>query len=67
MEISKEAKGLGMPWEGNYGYSQAVKVGYTIYLSGENIVDEVLFVTDMDAALAAVAKARKGWYTSSRW
>ncbi len=91
MTISKEAKSLGMPWENEYGYSQAVKVGDTIYLSGQvghddkgnvlgvgdmevqmraayanvkkvlaqygatmdNVVDEVLFVTDMEAAFAA--------------
>jgi 2-iminobutanoate/2-iminopropanoate deaminase len=91
MTISKEAKSLNMPWEKEYGYSQAVKVDNTIYVSGqvshddkgnivgegnmevqmrqayaniekvlvqygatvENIVDEVLFVTDMDAAFAA--------------
>ena len=97
MAISKEAKSLGMSWEKEYGYSQAVKVGDTIYLSGQvshddegsivglgdmevqmrqayanvekvllqygatidNIVDEVLFVTDMDAAFAARVKCRQ--------
>jgi 2-iminobutanoate/2-iminopropanoate deaminase len=34
MAISKESKSFGMPWEKEYGYSQAVKVGDTIYLSG---------------------------------
>ena len=96
MTISKEAKSLGMPWEKEYAYSQAVKVDNTIYVSGqvshddkgnivgrgdmlvqmrqayaniekvlaqygatmENIVDEVLFVTDMDAAFAARVKCR---------
>ena len=91
MTISKEVKNLNMPWEKEYGYSQAVKVGDTIYLSGqishdatgeivgvgdveaqmrqayanvakvlaeygagiENVVDEILFVTDMEAAFAA--------------
>jgi enamine deaminase RidA (YjgF/YER057c/UK114 family) len=86
-----------MPWEKEYGYSQAVKVGDTIYVSGqvshddkgniigpgdmesqmrqsyanikkvlalygakmENIVDEILFVTDMDAAFAAAVKCRQ--------
>src|SRR5688500_19980400 len=94
MAISKETKSLGMPWEKEYGYAQAVKVGETIYLSGQvshdeagnivglkdmeiqmrqtyaniqkvlaqygatmdNIVDEVLFVTDMDLAFAAAVK-----------
>jgi 2-iminobutanoate/2-iminopropanoate deaminase len=97
MTISKEAKSLGMPWEKEYGYSQAVKVDNTIFVSGQvshddkgnivglgdmqaqmrqayanigkvlaqfgatmdNIVDEVLFVTDMDAAFAARVKCRQ--------
>jgi 2-iminobutanoate/2-iminopropanoate deaminase len=97
MTISKEPKSLGMSWEKEYGYSQAVKVDNTIYISGqvshddkgnivgledmqvqmrqayaniekvlaqygatmENIVDEVLFVTDMDAAFAARVKCRR--------
>ena len=33
MTINKEEKNLNMPWEQEYGYSQAVKVGDTIYLS----------------------------------
>ena len=91
MTINKEAMSLGMPWEKEYGYAQAVKVGDTIYVSGQvshddrgnivgpgdmetqmnqayinvqkvltqygvtmdSIVDEILFVTDMDAAFAA--------------
>jgi enamine deaminase RidA (YjgF/YER057c/UK114 family) len=97
MAISKETKSLGMSWEKEYGYSQAVKVENTIYVSGQvshddkgnivgrgdmevqmrqayaniknvlaqygatmdNIVDEVLFVTDMDAAFAARAKCKQ--------
>ena len=35
MTISKEPKSLGMPWEKEYGYSQAVKVDNTIYVSGQ--------------------------------
>ena len=96
MSIDKEAKSLNMPWEQEYGYSQAVKVGDTIYLSGqvshddegnvlgdgdmefqmraayanvgkvlaqygasiENVVDEILFVTDMEAAFGARAKMK---------
>jgi enamine deaminase RidA (YjgF/YER057c/UK114 family) len=96
MAISKEAKSLGMPWEQEYGYAQGVKVGDTVYLSGQvshddrgtilghgdmevqmrqayvnvqkmltqygatlaNVVDEVLFVTDMEAAFAAAVKVR---------
>jgi len=93
--IKKETTNFGMPWEKEYGYSQAVKVGDTIYISGqvshddrgkivgsdmesqmrqsylnvkkvlssygasmENIVDETLFVTDMETAFAAAIKCR---------
>ncbi len=35
MTIDKETKSFGMPWEKEYGYAQAVKVGDTIYLSGQ--------------------------------
>ena len=97
MTINKDAKSLGMSWENVYGYSQAVKVENTIFVSGQvshddkgnivgqgnmemqmrqayaniekllaqygatidNIVDEVLFVTDMDAAFAARVKCRQ--------
>ena len=93
-DLSKEAKSLGMPWEDQYGYSQAVKAGDTIYLSGQvshddegnilgvgdmevqmrhayaniqkvlgqygatmdNLVQEHLFVTNMEAAFAAGVK-----------
>ena len=104
MTISKEAKSLNMPWEKEYGYSQAVKVDNTIYVSGQvshddkgnivgrgdmevqmrqayanikkvlaqygatmdNIVDEVLFVTDMDAAFAARVKCRQEVFSGDR-
>lgn len=97
MAINKEARVLGVAWEQEYNYSQAVKVGDTIYLSGQvshdekgdivgigdmeaqmqqcyanvqkvlaqygatmdNVVDEVLFVTDMETAYAAAVKRRK--------
>jgi 2-iminobutanoate/2-iminopropanoate deaminase len=95
--INKETKNFGMPWEKEYGYSQAVKVGDTIYISGqvshddkgkvvghgdmeaqmrtaysniqkilsqygatmENLVEETLYVTDMESAFAAAVKCRK--------
>jgi 2-iminobutanoate/2-iminopropanoate deaminase len=91
MAIKKEIFNMGMPWESGYGYSQAVKVGDTIYVSGQvdhdeagkvlypgamerqmrqayanvkrvlahfgatmdNIVDEMLFVVDMESAMKA--------------
>ena len=92
-----------MPWEQEYGYSQAVEVGDTIYLSGQvshddkgnivglgdmemqmrqayanvqkvlaqygstmaNIVDEVLFVTDMETAFAAAVKCRHAVFSGT--
>ncbi len=103
MKINKEATSLNMPWEKEYGYSQAVKVGDTIYLSGQvshddkgnvlgegdmevqmraayanvgkvlaqygasmdNVVDEMLFVTDMDAAFAARVKMKQEVFSGS--
>ncbi len=97
MTIDKAAKFLGVAWEQEYNYAHAVKVGDTIYLSGqvshdekgdivgindmetqmqqayanvqkvlaqygammENVVDEVLFVTNMETAYAAAVKRRK--------
>lgn len=92
--LSKQPTSFGMPWEEEFGYSQAVKVDDTIYIAGqishdeegnvvgdgdmelqmrqayeniekvlgnygasmENLVEEVVFVTDMEAAMAARAK-----------
>lgn len=116
MTTAKEAKGLGMPWEAEYGYAQAVKLGDTIYVSGQlshddegnmvapapldgsgrildhsnmaeqmrqtyenakkvlsqygatldNVVEEVLYVTDMDAAFAVAGSVRKEAYGSEK-
>ena len=101
MAIEKRAHNHGMPWEKEYGYSQAIKVGDTIYLSGQvghddkgdivgegnmeaqmrqayanvkkllgrygaamdNVIDEILFVTDMDAAMAARSKLQHEVYS----
>ena len=92
--LTKEPTTLGMPWEEQYGYAQAVKVGDTVYLSGQvshddqanilgvgdmevqmrtayanvgkvlarygatidNLVEETLYVRDMDAAFQARVK-----------
>jgi hypothetical protein len=35
MAIRNKVKGLGMPWEDQYSYTQAVKVDDTIYVSGQ--------------------------------
>jgi 2-iminobutanoate/2-iminopropanoate deaminase len=93
---AKEPATLGMPWEEQYGYAQAVKAGDTIYLSGQvshddqanilgvddmevqmrtaytnigkllaqygatidNVVEETLYVRDMDAAFGARVKMK---------
>src|SRR4051812_33849471 len=110
----RETRGLGMPWEKTYGYAQAVRVGDTIYVSGQlshddagnlvapaplgphgeildhgnmasqmrqayvnagqllgrfgatlqHVVEEVLYVTDMDTAFAAAGPVRKQAYGS---
>jgi enamine deaminase RidA (YjgF/YER057c/UK114 family) len=112
VEGSKQAASLGMPWEAAYGYAQAVRVGDTIYVSGQlshddkgnmvapapldeqgriadhgnmgaqmaqsyanirrllqeygapmdNVVEEVLYVTDMDAAFAVAGSVRAEAY-----
>ena len=112
MPIPKEAGTLGMPWEQSYGYAQAVRVGDTIWVSGQlshdnegnivgpapvdaqgrildhgnmriqmaqcyanarkvlaqygatldNVVEEVLYVTDMDAAFAVAGAVRAEAY-----
>ncbi len=116
MSITKETQDHGMPWEDAYGYAQALKVGNTIYVSGQlshddegnlagsasvdengnitdhsnmeiqmrqvyknakkilsqysatmdNVVEEVLYVTDMDAAFAVAGSVRKEAYGSEK-
>jgi enamine deaminase RidA (YjgF/YER057c/UK114 family) len=114
--MAKETANHGVPWEDDYGYAQAVKVGKWIYLSGQlshddegnfvapapvdesgrvtdfsnmeaqmrrtyenagkilaklgatldDVVEEVLYVLDMDAAFAAAGPVRKEAYGSPR-
>ena len=63
MTINKETASLGMPWEKEYGYSQAVKVGDTIYVSGQVSHDDngnVVSPGDMEAQMRqAYANIRK--------
>jgi enamine deaminase RidA (YjgF/YER057c/UK114 family) len=116
MTPDKDAQGLGMPWEDLFGYAQAIKVGSTIYVSGqlshddegnivgpapldengkildhsnieiqmrrtyanakkilsrygatlENVVEEVIYVTDMDKGFAAAGAVRKEAYGSEK-
>jgi hypothetical protein len=40
LSINKETMSLGMPWEKEYGYAQAVKVRDTIYVSGQVAHDD---------------------------
>jgi enamine deaminase RidA (YjgF/YER057c/UK114 family) len=50
----KKPATLGMPWEEQYGYAQAVKVGDTIYLSGQVSHDDeanVVGLGDMEAQM----------------
>jgi enamine deaminase RidA (YjgF/YER057c/UK114 family) len=113
---ARETHGLGMAWEEMYGYAQAVRVGDTIYVSGQlshddvgnllgaaplgphgeildhanvgvqmgqayvnaakilgafgatlqHVVEEVIYVTDMDAAFAIAGTVRKQAYGSDR-
>jgi enamine deaminase RidA (YjgF/YER057c/UK114 family) len=40
LSINKETMSLGMTWEKEYGYAQAVKVRDTIYVSGQVAHDD---------------------------
>jgi 2-iminobutanoate/2-iminopropanoate deaminase len=40
LSINKETMSLGMTWEKEYGYAQAVKFGDTIYVSGQVAHDD---------------------------
>ena len=112
----KQAVYFGVPWEDAYGYAQAIKVGDTIYVSGQvshddkaklvapaaldesgkpvdfsmmeqqmrtayanavtlltrfgatldNVVEETLYVLDVDSAFAVAGKVRKEAYGTAR-
>ncbi|WP_191059872.1 RidA family protein [Geminicoccus harenae] len=114
--LDKKLAYHGVPWEEAYGYAQAVRVGQTIYVSGQlshdetgrlvgaapldatgrildasnmelqmrtsyanaakllagfgatldHVVEETVFVTDMDAAFAVVGAVRKAAYGTDR-
>lgn len=114
--IDKEAVYFGVPWEDDYGYAQAIKVGDILYISGQlshdekgnlvapasldkagrpadfsmmeeqmratyantvkllerfgasldNVVEETLYVLDVDAAFAVAAKVRKDAFGTVR-
>lgn len=57
----KQLATLGMPWEKAYGYAQAVRVGNTIYVSGQLSHDEhgnFVAPAPLDGAGAAVDPSR---------
>jgi enamine deaminase RidA (YjgF/YER057c/UK114 family) len=99
MELKeKETQSLGMPWEREYGYAQAVRAGKTVWLSGQlghdgkgvladgmeaqmrqtyanvkkllkaygmtmaDVVEEVVYVLDMQEAFAARKKLGRKVY-----
>lgn len=114
--LEKKTANLGVPWEGIYGYSQAVKVKDTIYISGQlshdasgalvapaaldgngkprdfgnmaeqmrqtyknaigllsqfgatldNVVEETLYVLDVDAAFKVAGEVRKELYGNAQ-
>lgn len=114
--LEKQTANLGVAWEGIYGYSQAVKVKDTIYISGQlshdsdgrlvapasldetgkprdfgnmaeqmrqtyrnaiallaqfdatldNVVEETLYVLDVDAAFSVAGDVRKELYGSAQ-
>jgi enamine deaminase RidA (YjgF/YER057c/UK114 family) len=116
MVIQKRTEGLGMPWEEEFGYAQAVQVGDTIYISGQldhdaggtmlapapldeggritdysnmeaqmrqayanarillgrfgatmdNVVEEVIYVLDMEAGFAAAPTVRRQAYAAAK-
>lgn len=37
---TKESRGLAMPWEEEYGYAQALKIGRSVWISGQLGTDE---------------------------
>ena len=95
---NKEVQNFGMPWVKEYGYAQAVKLGRTIWISGqlghdekgvlpvgmeaqmkqtyvninkilagygftsENVVEEVIYALDSNAAFAARKKLGREFY-----
>ncbi len=48
----RKAYSLGMPWEKEYGYAQAVQVGNTVWLSGQlGHDDKGILAGDMEAQM----------------
>ena len=52
MQPTWKSYGFGMPWEKQYGYAQAIQVGPTLYISGQESHDmEANFVGEGDFEL----------------
>jgi 2-iminobutanoate/2-iminopropanoate deaminase len=70
LTIKQETKSLDMPWEKDYGYAQAVKVGDTIFVSGQVSHDDkgsIIGRGDMDAQMRqAYANIRSCWRSMGR-
>lgn len=98
----KEIQGMGMPWEDEYGYAQAVKKGDTVWIAGQlghddkgvlaqgmeaqmkqtyaniknilsrynmtmdDVVEEVLYVLDMQTAFEARRDNKTTFYTNPK-
>ncbi len=99
---NKETQGMGMPWEDDYGYAQAVKKGDTVWIAGQlghdekgvlaqgmeaqmkqtyiniknllsrfnmtmdDVVEEVLYVLDMQTAFEARRDNKTTFYTNPK-
>lgn len=51
-QTQKETLGLGMPWEDDYGYAQAVKYGDMVWISGQvGHDDKGVLATGMEAQM----------------
>jgi enamine deaminase RidA (YjgF/YER057c/UK114 family) len=57
-KLAKEVANLGMPWEEQYGYAQAVKVGNTLDISGQLSHDQGKMVAPAAAVLTGTRVRR---------
>jgi enamine deaminase RidA (YjgF/YER057c/UK114 family) len=98
----KQSQGMGMPWEEDYGYAQAVKKGDTVWMAGQlghdekgvllqgmeaqmkqtyanikkllsrfnmtmdDVVEEVLYVLDMQTAFEARRDNKAEFYSNPK-
>jgi 2-iminobutanoate/2-iminopropanoate deaminase len=66
MKTEKEIQNLGMPWEKEFGYAQAVKMGRMVWLSGQVGHDDKGVLTEgmeaqMNQAYANIKKLLAGF------